>query len=139
MDCLKSKKLSMVYFQSANCHSSLIYFQPSRSFNVAFSRTRKKFKRFYDKVTITKCPEKIEKVPKVYTQSKSHVNWSISQSDEYYRINLDKYICKSLLQQPLRIPSYPLAVILAEEWASQPEKPNYIYPRTLRINEMFAK
>jgi hypothetical protein len=48
------------------------------------------------------------------------MNWNISRSKEYYQIHLDKFLARTLYKDTMLIPSYPLAVALAEEWAMQP-------------------
>jgi hypothetical protein len=48
------------------------------------------------------------------------MNWSINNSSKYFQIYLDKHACKTLYKDEMLIPSYSLAVALAEEWASQP-------------------
>ena len=112
MDYLWYRQASMVFWHKLRKQNKFLLNQSFRNFGFTTSdEARKKFKRFYDKVTVSKCPEKIVKEHKEYTQSKSHVNWRISYSDAYYRIHLDKYICKSFTQTALRIPSYPLAII----------------------------
>lgn len=72
----------------------------------------------WDFIGAEKGPEKVTE----FTPSKTQVNWNISQSDKYYELHLDRFKCKTLYRDPMKIPSYPLAVALAEEWAGQPRK-----------------
>jgi len=57
-----------------------------------------------------------------YSESQSHMNWNVYKSDKYYQIHLDKFKWKTIYKDDMIIPSYPLAVAIAEEWASQPSK-----------------
>ena len=94
------------------------------------SVSHRKVRRFYDKVSIKKSRQfkpfytfLADKTPmkldKEYRNSVSHVNWNVSRSSQYYQIYLDKYPSKSIYRDEMLIPTYPLAVALAEEWAMQ--------------------
>lgn len=64
----------------------------------------------------------VDKEPIKYRESEGNLKWNISRSTQYYQIYLDKFKCKSLYKDDMYIPTYPLAVALAEEWAMQPSK-----------------
>ncbi|CAI2376107.1 unnamed protein product [Moneuplotes crassus] len=103
------------------------------------SVSHRKVKRFYKDVSIVKSEKTKIKPEKEYTQSKSHVNWRVSHSDQYYEIYLDRFSGKSLYKDEMLIPSYPLAIALAEEWAYQPAKPHYLNPRSMKLNTLMAQ
>ena len=50
------------------------------------------------------------------------LNSEKTENKKFYQVYLDKYTAKTLYRDEMRIPSYDLAVAIAEEWASQPCK-----------------
>ena len=61
---------------------------------------------------------------------------NLSQSSQYYAIQLDGRTIKTLYKDDLLIPSLPLAMAVAEEWDSQIDT---IDMRRMNINQMLAK
>lgn len=55
------------------------------------------------------------------SKSETKTDSTLSQG-KCFQIHLDKYTAKTLYRDDMYIPTYDLAVALAEEWASQPCK-----------------
>lgn len=72
-------------------------------------------RRFYKTVDVVEHPLQADAIK----LNNAEVSWNnLSMSDHYYAIKLDNRVIKTMYKDVLMIPSYALAVALAQEWDS---------------------